>query len=481
MTPDAPPDAGEGTSSRSALGNGVREARRGVESLARSLWWTAIAIVRLVRRLAARTRVAIDADGAGESGLNRLIELHAVSAAGDALVAAALAGTLFFQVPVGEARSRVALYLLTTMVPFVLMAPVIGPVLDRFRHGRRWALAGTCAGRAGFALVISTALAGGGDALRLYPAAFGVLVLSKAYNVTRQAGVPRVLPDEVPLVKANSRVALAGVLTSSFAAPLGVGLAYLTSAEWTLRLAAAVLAVGAAQSIRLPRRVDSAAGERSVDPTAAGAPRGALGGRTVRSASRLRGMPHVLVTALRVNTVLRAFSGFLTLYFAFHLRTHPLADLRPTVGLGVVIAGAALGTFLGTVLGATLRDREPELIVRLVLGAAAGAAVLAALLYSLPTVVLAALVAGLAQTLGKLSSDAIVQRDVEESAHSSVFARSETVLQIGWVVGGGAGTALTTGGAGTMAGAAIVLLAVLAWALADLVRGGRGQAGTQRG
>jgi hypothetical protein len=41
-------------------------------------------------------------------------------------VAVALAGTLFFSVPIGEARSRVALYLLLTMLPFALLVPVAG-------------------------------------------------------------------------------------------------------------------------------------------------------------------------------------------------------------------------------------------------------------------------------------------------------------------------------------------------------------------
>ena len=91
-----------------------------------------------------RVRRATQAQGAGESGLAKVIQMHGVSAAGDALVLLSLANTVFFSVPVGEARGRVALYLLVTMVPFSVMAPVIGPLLDRFRTGaatrspRRW-------------------------------------------------------------------------------------------------------------------------------------------------------------------------------------------------------------------------------------------------------------------------------------------------------------------------------------------------------
>ena len=99
------------------------------------------------------------AEGAGESGLSRLIELHAFNAAGDAAVAISLAGTLFFQVPTGEARGQVALFLGLTMLPFAIVAPLIGPFLDRFSHGRRGRSASTMAIRAFLCWVLATAVA----------------------------------------------------------------------------------------------------------------------------------------------------------------------------------------------------------------------------------------------------------------------------------------------------------------------------------
>ena len=73
----------------------------------------------------------------GSPGCPSLIELHAVNTAGDLLITLALAQSVFFGVQPGQARGKVALYLVITMVPFVLLAPVIGPLLDRFGHGRR--------------------------------------------------------------------------------------------------------------------------------------------------------------------------------------------------------------------------------------------------------------------------------------------------------------------------------------------------------
>ena len=69
-------------------------------------------------------------------------------------------------------------------------------------------------------------------------------------------------------------------------------------------------------------------------------------------------------------------------------------------------------------------------------------AVVAAALYGLVTAVLLGLTAGLAQSLGKLSLDATIQREVPERTRTSAFARSETLLQLSWVVGGFIGIAL---------------------------------------
>jgi len=97
--------------------------------------------------------------GAGESGLARLLELHAFNTAGDAAVAVSLAGTLFFTVPTEQASSQVALFLVLTMLPFAVVAPLIGPFLDRFRRGRRWAIGTTLAVRAFCCWVLAGAVA----------------------------------------------------------------------------------------------------------------------------------------------------------------------------------------------------------------------------------------------------------------------------------------------------------------------------------
>jgi MFS family permease len=396
------------------------------------------------------------AKGAGESGLGRLIELHGVNTAGDAMVAVALANTLFFSVPAGEARGRVALYLLITMAPFAVMAPIIGPLLDRFRHGRRWSIALTMLARAFLAWVLAGAV--GDESFSLYPAAFGCLVSSKAYGVTRSATVPRLLPEGGTLVGVNSRISLAGIVSGAFGAGLAAGISTFSLA-WSLRVTFLVFCVGTVLALRLPGRVDSTAGETrttlSLDDT------GPIPRRT--------SVGNAVVIALRANGALRAFSGFLTMFFAFLLREHPIGGLKTTVAFGLVAAAAGLGSTVGTTIGSLLRAR-PDIVIAVVLSILTAAALAGAFAYGIVTVVAAAASAGLAQSLGKLSLDAIVQRDVPEAVRTSAFARSETVLQLSWVVGGGIGIALPLNGRLGLSIAAAGLLAVLALTLRDLNR-----------
>ena len=433
-------------------------------------------------------RRATHAHGAGESGLGKLIELHAVNGAGDVMITVALASTVFFSVPTDEARGRVALYLAVTMAPFTLLAPVIGPLLDRLPHGRRAAMAGAMFARALLAITMSGAVATGG--LELYPAALGVLVASKAYGVVRSAVVPRLLPPRFSLVKANSRVTLAGLLATGVAAPIGVGLQRIGSA-WPLYGACAIFLGGTFLAFTLPPKVDSAKGERKArlvtpygENPPAPAPRtttnsrrngtrnGTRNGNNGRKGGRdkppgLRSVGPSVLHGLQANAAHRVLSGFLIFFLAFLLRVHPLSGQSAALSLGIVGIAAGVGNACGTAVGSWLRARGPERIVATVLGLALGVAVLTAVFFS--TVMVAALgaVAGFTQALSKLSLDAMIQRDVPEEVRTSAFARSETLLQMAWVVGGAIGISLPLNGVLGMSVAA----GILALGAAASVRG----------
>lgn len=421
---------------------------------------TAHALGRAPRRAGRVIRRFTHARGAGESGLGTALELHLASSAADALVITALAGTILFGGTTSEARGNVALSLLITMVPFAVLAPVIGPTLDRVRRGRRYALATTMLVRAFLCWVMAGALADPGDTgLGLYPAAFGFLVFQKAYLVTRGATIPRVLPAGTDLVRANSRVSLAGVVAMAVGAPIGAGLSAWLGGTWTLRLAFVVFAGGMVLALMLPAVVDSAEGETRTQ-VSGGPPRKGAASWTMGAAA---------VRALRANSALRALTGFITLFLAFDLRSHPIGGWSPTTAVAAVLVMFGVGGAVGTALGGIGRRARPELVTLVTLAAAAAATAVASVVYGLWAVLAVSAVAGLAQALGKLCLDAVIQRDVPDHARSSAFARSETLLQLAWVLGGCLGLVVPLPGGWGLALAALAGSA----AVVTITRAGR--------
>jgi hypothetical protein len=337
-------------------------------------------------------------------------------------------------------------------------------------------MAGAMLARALLALVLSGAVVSG--SLQLYPAALGVLVASKAYGVVRSAVVPRLLPPGFSLVKANSRVTLGGLLATGVAAPIGAGLQQI-GPRWPLYGAFLIFVAGTVLSFTLPPKVDSAKGE---DRALLAADEQHLHGPHRKPVKRpgLRTVGPAVTHALGANASIRCLTGFLIFFLAFLLREHPISGQSAAVSLGIVGVSAGAGNALGTAVGAWLRSRAPEIIIVTVVACVLGAALTAAVFFSAVLVAGLAAIAGFAQALAKLSLDALIQRDVPELVRTSAFARSETLLQMSWVLGGAVGIAMPLNGTlGLAVGAAIVgagWLATVRGLIGSARRGGPGRA-----
>ncbi|MEV0644870.1 MFS transporter [Phytomonospora sp. NPDC050363] len=430
---------------------------RAVRAIARGVIAVARGFAGFARRQVGSAR---EKGGGGETGMMRLLDLHAASCAGDTLVAIGLAGTIFFNVPIDQARGQVALYLLITMAPFALLAPLVGPVLDRVRHGRRYALAATMLGRAFLVWIASDNL----DGLGLYPAAFGILLLSRSYGVARSAALPRLLPERLTLVEAGARASLYGTVAGAVVLPLGL-LAIWFGPEWTLRAAAVVFLVGMVWALRLPPRTDSQPPET--------VPRlFQLPGR--RTARVLTG--RLVWASLLGSAALRFCYGFLTLYLAFRARAgdFPITGRLPQqLALGVVAAALAIGTFAATAAFARRSIHRPLRVQTAALAATFTVAVGAAGVYNLGSVAALCVVTAAAAGAAKLAGDAVIQERVRPEFRASAFAHSETLLILAWVAGGGLGLVPFNGPLGI----AVMAIAVLAATIKTAVsaRGLRGE------
>jgi len=382
--------------------------------------------------------------GSGAAGLTassftRLARVHALHATADALIATALAGSLFFSIPTGEARGRVALYLLLTMAPFAIIAPLIGPYLDRARGGRRAMVIGTAALRS----VVCAFMIGHVDSLLLFPEAFLVLVLSKAYAVAKSALVPTVVAGDAELVEANSKLSLlSGIMGFAGAVP-GLIALQVGGPGASVALAALVSAAAAVAAMQLPASLVANVGPDAVEE------------------AELHG--HKILLAASAMGLMRGIVGFLTFLLAFDLRGGgddapvPLGMAvgqavrqaagfettgegvpagAPTWHFGVVLGVSVLGSLAGALVAPLLRRRvsEERILFGVLVGTAAGGA-LAVFQGGLAGAAVIAGAVGVAASAGKLAFDALVQRDAPDANRGRSFAAFETRFQLIWVVG----------------------------------------------
>lgn len=342
------------------------------------------------------------------SPFSRLARAHAVAVAGDTLVAIALAGTLFFSIDPTEARSKVFLYLALTMAPFAVVAPLVGPALDRTTSGRRWMVIGSSALRAAVCFMMIDDV----DSLLLFPEAFALLVLAKSYHVAKSAIVPTTVSSDEELVEANSKLAVISGLVGFAAALPGGLLLHFGGSEWVLGLAALVFASGVAVSWRIPRA------------------QVAFEAETEEAKEELRSVGILL--AASAMGLLRGIVGLLTFLLAFELRTND----SPTWHFGLVLALSAIGSLSGAALAPILRQHvKEERIISLLLGVVAGAAVIGAWTGGLVGAALLAATVGVGAASAKQAFDAIVQRDAPDANRGRSFARFETRFQLIWVCG----------------------------------------------
>jgi hypothetical protein len=121
-------------------------------------------------------------------------------------------------------------------------------------------------------------------------------------------------------------------------------------------------------------------------------------------------------------------------------------------------------------------SRSPHRVVLAVLLVDIVALAVAAAFFRWPVAALLGLTVGLCQSLGKLSLDALIQRDIGEEVRTSMFARSETLLQLSWVIGGLIGIGLFTVDADVAVAMFVTAGVVVAWGVfvlrqAHLARG----------
>lgn len=334
-------------------------------------------------------------------------------------MAIALANSLFLSISPDAARVKVLLFLAMSMAPFAVVAPLIGPAIDKAPGGQRRVvmLVGILRAVVMFGMIQTY------KSLTLFPLAFAALVLSKTYAVSKSALVPAVVKSESGLIEANSKLAqIAGIV--GFVAAVPAGLTQLISTQLTLGLGGLVFLASAMNAYRLPKLVIAAKPAESLEVEE-------LHSSTVVRAS------------LAMRT-LRGLVGFMFFHLAFWLRR----EIAGTVWFAVAVAVSGLATLAANFVAPAMRQRMRT--TTMILVALCGVVVVGAISALSGRVVagiaLAAAVNAMA-AIGKVAFDSIVQHDAPDANRGRAFSRFESQNQLAWVIGGLIPVILTPGGA----------------------------------
>jgi predicted MFS family arabinose efflux permease len=345
-------------------------------------------------------------------GLIQFARAHATSAAADAFVTVSLAGSLFFSVSPDASRRQVLLYLVVTMAPFAVIAPLVGPTIDRFRTGHRIVAIVLYLLRAALAVALAFALFD----LTFYFLALALLVANKASGVLRQAIVPGLVDDELRLISANSYLARWSTVVGGLGGATGAALATVAGSRAPLWGAAGLFVLAAVFASRIPRRAAEQVAEAADQAD------------EFDDAHR----PLVAMSAA-AYTVIRGVVGAFVFGLAFALRR----TNEPAWMYGAALVAYGAGAYAGNVIAPLARRRfgEDKLLAG-ALGGLAIAAAFAAAGASRALVIVVAAVMGMATTIGRQGFDGLVQRTAPRAMHGRAFARFETRFQLGWVLGG---------------------------------------------
>lgn len=419
-------------------------------------------------------------------GLRRLLLVRLLSQSGDGAFQLGLAGLLLFAPERAPSAGAVVALLALVLLPYTLVGPLVGTVLDRWPRRSVLVLAGAlrAAAVAGTALLVGVGGAAPGTAgeVLLVPAVLVCLSVNRLVLAALGSGLPAVVEPR-DLVLASSVVPTVGTLALGAGAAAGAAVRLAGGGDAAvLGLAAAAVVGSVLAALRLPA---GALGGGHLAPTGGapgpGAALGAAGRDLLDGLRHLRARP-VAARAMAGLAASRAAAGVLLVLVVVVTRTR-LTDPGTPAGADEALAltGLALGAASGGVVlavvttpGGAARTGPARWGAGCLVVAGLAAAALAAAL-AVPALALGALVAG-GLVLGgagqalKICVDALVLGGAGPDHRGRLVAVHDAVFNAATVLGALAAALLLPPGPSDAAVTSLLLpLAVLLLSTAVLL------------
>lgn len=399
-------------------------------------------------------------------GFRLLLGARLAGQTGDGLLQASLATFVLFSPERQPTAARVAVAFAVLLLPYSLVGPFVGVLLDRWR--RRDVLVYANLLRGALVVGLAAVVATGHDDALLAVWVLVVLGVNRFILAALSAGLPHVVVDRY-LVTGNALAPTAGTIASVVGGVAGVAIRGLAGGNdhgsvVVLGVAVLVYLVASTVASRLDRPQlgpDDSTVRETVRGVAVGMVEGLRHLAERRPAARAIGlvMVHRVVFGIVIAITVLQVRGAL----------HPADPDAAVYALTLATGAAGLGAFLGAV--ATPRTSRRLGAVRwsalaLVVGVGIGSVGLA--VASLPGLLFEGLFVGFAGQAVKVCSDTIVQEDVDDDRRGRVFALYDVAVNVAIVTGlTAAAFAAPPEGDAPFAAAWMVVLAVLGagWAL----------------
>lgn len=323
------------------------------------------------------------------------------------------------------------LFLAVSLAPFAIVAPFIGPVIDKIPGGRRITVFIVAVLRCVTVLLMVSRL----NSVSLFALAFVSLVLARTYSVSKTAIVPTLVNNDEQLVSANSKL---GLLSGAmgFAAAVPAGLLQLIDARATLVMSAVMFGLAGLTSLQLPRHI-------ATSPLPA----------EDIEIEELRSLQVRRIAASMM--LLRGVIGFLFFHVAFWLRDESAGTAWFGLALGLSSLSIMVGNLIAPFLRRQMSERAMMLFAFLIIGVIGTyAGVVGGITAG---IILISVTNGMG-SVGRLAFESVVQREAPDANRARAFVRFETLNQLAWVGLGLVAVILTLEGAVGFAAVGLVCI-----------------------
>jgi MFS family permease len=370
----------------------------------------------------------------------RLLGTRLPAQFGDGVFQAALAGTVLFNPQRAAEPLDIAAGFAVLLLPYSLVGPFAGVWLDRW--SRRQVLLRANVVRAGLVAVVAALILGGVEGTAFYAAGLAVFSVNRFVLSALSAGLPHTT-DEQSLVPANALSTTSGGVSTVAGGAAAIlllegtgagnaGYAAMALASAAPYLAAAAVVAGFSRAHLGPEHM-AASVRRSFRDSA----RDTLLGM-VQGARHVAARPPAAAALLAIGLHRFCYGVFTLMTLLLYRNTFEArGGLFPggILGLGQVVAAAALGTLLAAVVTPpVVRRIGTRRWILLLLTAGGAAQVALGLSFEPAAVVLVSVLLGFVAQAVKICVDSTLQETVEDDYRGRVFSVYDTLFNVTFVV-----------------------------------------------